>query len=763
MDAGEAFIVAKAGDKNVSCRVSVIAFPERIDLNATEVTLAKGESFTLVGTVYPPNANDRNVYYYADNSNVVMVGERTGEVYANKIGTGVVTAKNNSSGITATCTVTVVAAGPPGIILEQDSFTVDAAQSGNIRIPLQLVNTDGSSLQASSDASWLGTRVVGNGVTFYVAENRSTLSRTATITITYSTATATVTVKQKGKTPTGPPDIVFDDQFDPNANNGVHYSGEYDNVFYARVENPVEGVELQMTADVPWITNLRPTSNENWYCFTPTMNTTGRERTGHVILTYGSVTKTIKFVQQAGIVTIILNPGDMTTNYSAKTISFEVTLPEGFDYSQLTAELYDYISWVTDVAISGSTVTFKVKDNNSGSDRSARIRVSLGEHESYFNITQTYDEPALTVLNPNMTVSYEGQKVAIPVSITNPRSSLTVDPHVLNSPGWIYGSPSDANGNPQVTVLANTTGADRTATVELYYGNCTATVQITQTASTTTITVPESESFGWQAMTFTTNIQITDPIQYASLEVAPEVSWIKVNSIVEMSSTQVSVSLIIKKNRTGRARTGNVVFTYAHVTKTMVVSQEANPNIPDGFIDLGLASGTLWAEKNLGAANAYNFGNYYAWGEIATKSKYTWFNYKWASGSQPWNNITKYNKTDGKRELEPADDAATVANSHWTIPTVDQWSELLDQCSLVWVLNPVPGYMIYDQDEENYIFLPAAGNKSDDDPIETYCEYWSKSMNNNPDVQVFVGEEDNWYITNGARYFGVPIRPVWKQ
>ncbi|MBQ3820854.1 MAG: Ig-like domain-containing protein, partial [Bacteroidales bacterium] len=280
VDAGEAFIVAKAGDKNVSCRVSVIAFPERIDLNATELTMTKGEKFTLVGTVYPPNANDRNVYYYADNSNVVMVGERTGEVYANKIGTGVVTAKNKSSGITATCTVTVVAAGPPGIILEQDSFTVDAAQSGNIRIPLQLVNTDGSSLQASSDASWLGTRVVGNGVTFYVAENRSTLSRTATITITYSTATATVTVKQKGKTPTGPPDIVFDDQFDPNANNGVHYSGEYDNVFYARVENPVEGVELQMTADVPWITNLRPTSNENWYCFTPTMNTTGRERTG---------------------------------------------------------------------------------------------------------------------------------------------------------------------------------------------------------------------------------------------------------------------------------------------------------------------------------------------------------------------------------------------------------------------------------------------------------------------------------------------------
>ena len=762
---GRAIITAHAGDKEDAIELVVIVPVERIELNRTELEIQKGGTFIFQATVYPEDADNATVTWRSYDENVAYVRYSDGFLTARAEGTTQIEAMNSYTGVSAICNVTVTPPGAPAIILEQDSYTVDAEASGDIEIKYRAQNLGSNPFTATVSPEgngWLFKRVIG-GVYFYVAENKSTLSRTATITLACGEASATVTITQRGKAPTGPPDIVFDDQFDPNANNGVHYSGEYDNVFYARVENPVEGVELQMTADVPWITNLRPTSNENWYCFTPTRNTTGRDRVGHVILTYGDVTKSLKFVQDAGLVTIILNPGDITTNYSAKAISFEVTLPDGFDYNDLAVEPeYDYY-WISNVTRNGNTVSFDITDNSTGYDRSGRIKVSLGEHESYFNITQTYDEPALTVLNPNMTVSYEYQKVAIPVSITNPRSSWTVDPHVLNSPGWIYGSPSDANGNPQVTVLANTTGADRTATVELYYGNCTATVQITQTASTTTITVPESESFGWQGIAYATNIQITDPLQNESLEVTPEVPWIKVNSIVEMSNTRVSVSLIIKKNRTGRARTGNVVFTYAHVTKTMVVSQEANPNIPDGFIDLGLASGTLWAEKNLGAANYYNNGNYYAWGEIATKSKYTWFNYKWASGSQPWNNITKYNETDGKRELEPADDAATVANSHWTIPTIDQWDELLNQCSLVWVLNPVPGYMIYDEDEENHIFLPAAGNKSDDDPIETYCEYWSKSMNNNPDVQVFLGEEDSWYITNGTRYYGIPIRPVWKQ
>ena len=38
------------------------------------------------------------------------------------------------------------------------------------------------------------------------------------------------------------------------------------------------------------------------------------------------------------------------------------------------------------------------------------------------------------------------------------------------------------------------------------------------------------------------------------------------------------------------------------------------------YVDLGLTSGTKWATCNVGASNPQDYGNYYAWGEVTTKS-----------------------------------------------------------------------------------------------------------------------------------------------
>ncbi len=49
------------------------------------------------------------------------------------------------------------------------------------------------------------------------------------------------------------------------------------------------------------------------------------------------------------------------------------------------------------------------------------------------------------------------------------------------------------------------------------------------------------------------------------------------------------------------------------------------------YVDLGLPSGTLWATCNVGADNPWDYGDYFAWGEISTKSTYSWSNYKYAN------------------------------------------------------------------------------------------------------------------------------------
>lgn len=148
------------------------------------------------------------------------------------------------------------------------------------------------------------------------------------------------------------------------------------------------------------------------------------------------------------------------------------------------------------------------------------------------------------------------------------------------------------------------------------------------------------------------------------------------------------------------------------------------------YVDLGLPSGTLWATCNIGATNPEDYGWLYAWGEIETKSSYTWQTYKYGTE----NNLTKYNKIDGKTELEDIDDVAVQKwGGNWRMPTALQMWELYTNCYWVYTecYNQVRGYIVYkaktEQDKgkkvyydgtpsENYdiekdthIFLPQAG------------------------------------------------------
>ena len=81
------------------------------------------------------------------------------------------------------------------------------------------------------------------------------------------------------------------------------------------------------------------------------------------------------------------------------------------------------------------------------------------------------------------------------------------------------------------------------------------------------------------------------------------------------------------------------------------------------YVDLGLS--VKWATCNVGASEPEEYGNYYAWGEITSKSTYSWDNYKWSEYDY-WDGIrdvifTKYdNELDYKYFLDKEDDVASV-------------------------------------------------------------------------------------------------------
>lgn len=133
-------------------------------------------------------------------------------------------------------------------------------------------------------------------------------------------------------------------------------------------------------------------------------------------------------------------------------------------------------------------------------------------------------------------------------------------------------------------------------------------------------------------------------------------------------------------------------------------------------VDLGLTSGTLWADHNVGEGL---LGNYFAWGDSRVKDKYNKNSYLHWSGA----NYEKYRNSG--TVLNDADDAAI---QHWGVawrtPSKEQWQELIDECDWAWdseiiytetgPIGGFNGYRVTSKKNSASIFLPAAGQQNDE-------------------------------------------------
>ena len=119
------------------------------------------------------------------------------------------------------------------------------------------------------------------------------------------------------------------------------------------------------------------------------------------------------------------------------------------------------------------------------------------------------------------------------------------------------------------------------------------------------------------------------------------------------------------------------------------------------WVDLGLPSGLKWATCNVGALNPSDYGNYYAWGEINTKSEYD------------IENSVFFKKQMCDIGGDPALDAATANwGGRWRMPTKDEFQELIDKCTWTWTTQDGnEGYKVTGPNG-NSIFLPAAGYRN---------------------------------------------------
>ena len=147
------------------------------------------------------------------------------------------------------------------------------------------------------------------------------------------------------------------------------------------------------------------------------------------------------------------------------------------------------------------------------------------------------------------------------------------------------------------------------------------------------------------------------------------------------------------------------------------------------YVDLGLPSGLMWATMNVGAETPEDYGDEFAWGEIAPKDIYDWTTYKWCEGTD--STLTKYNfnnefgVVDDKLILDSEDDAATMNwGGAWRTPTYEEWEELINNTICSWTLqNDMWGFKFKKPKEEVSIFIPVKDVFS-----ERNGYYWSSSL-----------------------------------
>lgn len=245
--------------------------------------------------------------------------------------------------------------------------------------------------------------------------------------------------------------------------------------------------------------------------------------------------------------------------------------------------------------------------------------------------------------------------------------------------------------------------------------------------------------------------------------------------------------------------------------------------VPAGVqtVDLGLPSGRLWANMNIGAEKPGDFGLYFAWGEIEGKRGYLaealdkvakprrfdWKSYKFNYGNDSWETIEKYQFPDahtdacwydergqfigdGLYKLEDCDEAVKKNwNEDWRMPNVSDVRELAEYTTQEWYQDPATGnwgclFTSLNPDYTDQLFIPASGiaddkliQKRDDVFKFGHGFYWTSTLYEHNSSNAYILDID--YIVDGmdvrgdglgegniaiqswkGRYLGLTIRPV---
>ena len=195
---GSATITVKTSDggKTANCSVTVtsnVISVSGVSLDKTSLELTEGEEETLIATIAPDNALNKNVTWTSSDTEVATVEE--GKVTAVKAGTATITVKTEDGDKTAACEVTVKENGYPVESVSLDKTSMELTEGDEATLTATVTPDNASNKNVTWSSSNTEVATVENGKVTAVKAG------TAIITVRTDdgdkTATCEVTVKEK--------------------------------------------------------------------------------------------------------------------------------------------------------------------------------------------------------------------------------------------------------------------------------------------------------------------------------------------------------------------------------------------------------------------------------------------------------------------------------------------------------------------------------------------------------------------------------------
>ena len=161
------------GNKTATCTVTVIRLVESVSLDKTTHTMDINTKYTLVATVLPADATNKQVTWTSSNSDVVTVNN--GEVTAVGKGSAVITVTTVDGNKTATCTIRVLVP-VTGVTLDKEEATLETNKT------LELVATVLPTNATNKEVVWTTSdklvATVENGVVKGIAPGEAVITVT---------------------------------------------------------------------------------------------------------------------------------------------------------------------------------------------------------------------------------------------------------------------------------------------------------------------------------------------------------------------------------------------------------------------------------------------------------------------------------------------------------------------------------------------------------------------------------------------------------